>query len=72
MEKVPWTPAELESVTIPEATARLNGVIARGTIVWFVAGADYATVECTEVGGRAGLDSRLVDVPLDDLSPDHV
>ena len=71
MDQSSWTPAELDSVTIPEATAREHGVIASGTIVWHVAGAPYATVECTEVDGRPGLDTQLVDVLLEDLRLDR-
>jgi hypothetical protein len=71
MDKSLWTPAELDTVVIPEATANEHGVIATGTIVWHVAGAPYATVECTEVNGRPGLDTQLVDVPLNELRLDR-
>lgn len=70
MEKPLWTPSELDAVVIPQATASEHKVAARGTIVWHTAGAPYATVECTKIGGRPGLDTELVDVPVSELRLD--
>ena len=68
MQLPPWIPSELDVVAIPDAMAREKGVVAIGTIVWCVANAPFATVECTKLGGRPGLDTELVDVPITDLS----
>ncbi len=64
-----WTPAEYEAVLIPAEVAAQHGVEARGTIVDIPHGARAATVECTRLGGRRGLDTNLVDLPFEALTP---
>lgn len=72
MEKAAWIPAELDAVVIPEALARKKGVRVTGTVVWHVASAPYATVECYRIAGQTGLETELLDVPLADLQPARV
>lgn len=62
-----WTPAEYEAVLIPAEIAARHGVEPRGTIVDIPHGARVATVECTRLGGRRGLDGKIVDVAFEDL-----
>jgi hypothetical protein len=64
-----WTPAEYDYVAIPAEIAARHGVEARGTIVDIPVGAKAATVECTRLGGRRGLDTALVDLPFEALTP---
>jgi hypothetical protein len=59
---------ELDEVTIPSHLAETLGVVAHGTIVWYVHGADFATVECAIVENNPdGLETKLVDVDINKL-----
>jgi hypothetical protein len=65
-----WTPQELEVVGIPEAIAEKERVKPQGTVVWYVEGAPYATVECQCIDNYPeGLSTKLLDVQLPDLRP---
>ena len=66
----PWSPVELELAEIPSALAETRGVEPIGTVVWHVAPAPYATVECVRVGDNPDrLKTELIDIPLNDLQP---
>jgi len=59
---------ELDEVTIPPYIAEKFGVVGSGTIVWYVQGANYATVECAVIGDNLqGLETKLVDVDINEL-----
>jgi hypothetical protein len=56
---------ELDEVRIPRELAALEKVSELGTIVWYVEGASYATVECAllgEEGSRA--QTKFLDVEV--------
>jgi hypothetical protein len=67
METLAWTPSELDPVVIPQAIAGAHQVATSGTVVWHTAGAPFATIECTRIGGEPGLDTELIDVAVSDL-----
>jgi hypothetical protein len=59
---------ELDEVVIPHHISIKSGVVELGTIVWYVCGADYATVECAVVGDNPeGIQTKLIDVDINDL-----
>ena len=57
---------EVDVVEIPEKTASEAGARPRGTVVWYVEGAPFATVECRLLGDDP-LRTVLIDVPVVDL-----
>lgn len=59
---------ELDVISIPKILARHERVKVEGTVVWFVEGASFATIECQCVEDNAdGLKTKLLDVQLSDL-----
>ena len=65
-----WTPMELDAVVVPKALAMDEGVEGKGAIVWYVAGAPYAAVECRVLHDNPdGLRTKLIDIPIADLRP---
>ena len=65
-----WTPMELDAVMVPQALATDEGVEGKGAIVWHVASAPYATVECRVLDENPdGLRTKLLDIPIADLRP---
>jgi hypothetical protein len=65
-----WTPQEIDVVSIPEIIADRERVKPQGTVVWYVDGAPYATVECQCTDDNPdGLKTKLLDVQLLDLRP---
>jgi hypothetical protein len=59
---------ELAEVLIPSDLADSKGVENSGTVVWYVPGAVYATVECRVIDNNAdGLKTELLDVNVNDI-----
>lgn len=59
---------ELDEVIIPAHIAESVGVVPHGTIVWYVDGADFATVECAVAADNPdGLETKLIDVDIKEL-----
>ncbi len=57
---------ELDVVCIPNDLADREGVERQGTVVWYVEGAPYVTVECAVLGGVGiGDKTKLLDIDLD-------
>ncbi len=56
---------ELDEVCIPHDIADRERVEERGTIVWYVEGASYATIECAVLGGTGvGDETKLLDISV--------
>jgi len=65
-----WTLHELAVVAISDEIARQERVDAEGTVVWYVDGAPFATVECQCIDDNPdGLKTKLLDVQLPELRP---
>jgi len=61
---------ELDQVTIPTHVAESFEIVPHGTIVWYVDGAGFATVECAVAADNPdGLETKLVDVDISELRP---
>lgn len=61
---------ELDEVLIPRELAEAERVEPQGTVVWFLSGATFATVECRVVDNNPdGLKTKLLDVAVDTLQP---
>jgi hypothetical protein len=59
---------ELDEVLIPEPVAKLHGTESTGTVVWFVSGSRFATVECKVINStKFPPETKLVDVPIGDI-----
>ena len=60
---------ELDRVSIPEYLAQSRGVYSCGTIVWYVPGATFATVECLKIDdNKDGLKTEVIDINVEDLT----
>jgi hypothetical protein len=56
---------ELDEVTIPSDIAEREGVVQHGTVVWYVDGAPYATIECAVLGSTGiGNNTKLIDIEV--------
>jgi hypothetical protein len=65
-----WVPDEIDVVEIPPSLALQHGVEPIGTVVWYVAPAPFATIECCLVSDNPDrLRTLLLDVPIRDLRP---
>jgi hypothetical protein len=59
---------ELDEVIIPSHIAEKLGIVESGTIVWYIKGASYATVECAVTGDNPqGIETKLVDVDINEI-----
>lgn len=59
---------ELDEVDIPIEIAEKEGVFSFGTVVWYLDGAPFATVECTVLKDNPDwLETKLLDIDIKDL-----
>jgi len=67
-EKITGSLKELDEVFIPQEVSDLEGVELRGTIVWYIDGASYATIECAVRGGTGvGDETKLLDIDVNSI-----